>query len=343
LSEHEDIYRRLVENSFAGIFIQQDGAIVYANVTAIRLIGAGSVDEVMAKPVLSFVHPDYRTLAGQRMASATREDQPITRLKYVSIHGSAIDVDAASGPFVWKNKPAIHVMFRDITERQRAEDALALATKKLIMLGSITRHDILNQLMILQGWLELSKEKVGDPAILEYILKEERAVNTIREQIEFTRNYENIGGQAPKWQVLSDTIRSAVNQLNSPGTDIDIAVNHIEVFADPILEKVFYNLMENSLRHGEHVTRMGFSVQESENGLTLTYCDNGAGISDEDKKILFQKGFGKHTGLGLFLSREILSITGMTIRETGVQGKGARFVITVPKGAYRFPEARSSP
>ncbi|HNQ30521.1 MAG TPA: sensor histidine kinase, partial [Methanolinea sp.] len=49
----------------------------------------------------------------------------------------------------------------------------------------------------------------------------------------------------------------------------------------------------------------------------------------------FEKGYGKGTGLGLFLSREILSITGMTIRETGIPGEGARFEIVVPKGMWR--------
>jgi signal transduction histidine kinase len=82
---------------------------------------------------------------------------------------------------------------------------------------------------------------------------------------------------------------------------------------------------------------MSFSSRESEAGLVLTYHDNGVGISADDKKKLFQKGFGKHTGLGLFLSREILAITGITITENGEPGKGVRFEITVPHGAYRFP------
>jgi signal transduction histidine kinase len=123
--------------------------------------------------------------------------------------------------------------------------------------------------------------------------------------------------------------------LNPPGVEINVAVEGLEIFADPIMEKVFYNLMENSLRHGEHVTRMEFSLRQTEGGLILAYRDNGVGITEEDKKKLFRKGFGKHTGLGLFLSREILSITGITITENGEPGKGVRFEITVPEGAYR--------
>lgn len=55
-----------------------------------------------------------------------------------------------------------------------------------------------------------------------------------------------------------------------------------------------------------------------------------------EKEKIFNQGYGKNTGLGLFLSREILALTGMTIRETGTPGKGARFEILVPIGAYRF-------
>ena len=74
----------------------------------------------------------------------------------------------------------------------------------------------------------------------------------------------------------------------------------------------------------------------SDKGSILTYADNGVGVTADDKKKLFVKGFGKHTGLGLFLSKEILSITGITITEKGKSGKGARFKITVPNGAWRL-------
>ncbi len=70
--------------------------------------------------------------------------------------------------------------------------------------------------------------------------------------------------------------------------------------------------------------------------MVVIYQDNGIGIPAEYKKAIFDRQFFKHTGFGLFLSRTILSITGMTIRETGEPGKGARFEITVQAGAFRF-------
>ena len=96
--------------------------------------------------------------------------------------------------------------------------------------------------------------------------------------------------------------------------------------------------MENSLRHGEHVTKISFTAMERDSGLLITYQDDGAGITAADKKRLFQKGFGKHTGLGLFLSREILAITGITIVENGEPGKGVQFELLVPPGGYRLSQ-----
>ena len=127
-------------------------------------------------------------------------------------------------------------------------------------------------------------------------------------------------------------------QLNLSGIAVENHLSGLEIFADPLIEKVFYNLVENSLRHGEHVTIIGFSFKENDNGLIISYRDNGVGINEADKEKLFRKGFGKHTGLGLFLSREILSITGITIQENGEPGKGVNFEISVPEDGYRIKD-----
>lgn len=167
--------------------------------------------------------------------------------------------------------------------------------------------------------------------------RENEAVDAIQRQIEFTRYYQDIGVEEPKWQNMETIVRNLTTELDLSGITVENHLSGLEVFADPLIEKVFYNLVENSLRHGEHVTTIAFLYTETGNGLTITYRDNGAGISEADRKKLFRKGFGKHTGLGLFLSREILSITGITIQENGELGKGVNFEILVPEGGYRVP------
>lgn len=223
------------------------------------------------------------------------------------------------------------------SELKASQQAFETANKKLNLLSSITRHDIFNQLTVLLGYLDLAKEQVKDPEVLGYMDKCETAANTIRRQIAFTKDYQDIGVQAPQWQDLTSCIETIRSTTPLPGIRLTAELGALEVYADPMLEKVIGNLIDNSIRHGEHVSLIRFSYQKpEENGLMIAYEDNGAGVADADKERIFQKGFGKNTGFGLFLSREILGITGLIIKENGRQGQGARFDISVPEGKYRF-------
>ena len=109
-----------------------------------------------------------------------------------------------------------------------------------------------------------------------------------------------------------------------------------EVFSDALIANVFYNLIDNAVTYGRKVTTIRFSVQESGDDHVILCEDDGEGVPAEKKERIFDFGFGKKAGLGLALSREILHITGIRIRETGEPGTGARFEIIVPKGAYRI-------
>jgi signal transduction histidine kinase len=154
--------------------------------------------------------------------------------------------------------------------------------------------------------------------------------------VEFTRFYQDIGVKAPEWQDLETVFSRARSQIALEGIAVESATGRYQVYADPLIEKVFYNMLENSLRHGEHVTSIRLSAQENTASLHVVYEDDGAGVPSEIKEKLFQRGFGKHTGLGLFLTREILAITGITVTENGEPGKGARFEIIVPAGGFRL-------
>jgi signal transduction histidine kinase len=225
----------------------------------------------------------------------------------------------------------------DIIERAKSDRALRAANQKLNILSSVTRHDILNKLMALLTFLDLSKEEAQtNPVMLEYTGKELEIATAIQRQIEFTRDYQDLGVKAPAWEDVAAIIRRAAESLKVKGLALDIAIRGLEVYADPLIEKVFYNLMENSIRHGGQVTTISVWYFNTDSGVVIVYADNGVGIPAQDKERIFLRGFGKHTGLGMFLSREILSITGLTIHEIGEPGKGARFEIAVPAEFCRF-------
>ncbi len=292
-----------------------------------------TLPELEGKRFLDFVHPDDLQKTLDAIGDLKSQHEVLNFTNRYRHH------DGTYRWIEWRSFPKgdrIFAAARDITDRRRAEEALQMALKKLNMLSSITRHDILNQITGLRVFLDLSREDLKGTPSAALIEKEDQAAEAIQRQIEFTKFYQDIGVNAPQWQDVAADIHAAVAQLNLSEIGINIAITGVEIFADPLIEKVFFNLMENSIRHGERVTRMEFSSRESENGLVLTYRDNGVGISADDKKKLFQKGFGKHIGLGLFLSREILSITGITIAENGVPGEGAQFEMTILAGGFRF-------
>lgn len=236
----------------------------------------------------------------------------------------------------YKNACHIEVVNRN-SELHASQRAFETANKKLNILSNITRHDIFNQLTVLLGYLDLARERITETEIINFIEKSEDAANIIRRQIAFTKDYQDIGVLAPQWQNISRYIETISSLTPLPDIRLIIELGTLEVYGDPMLEKVFGNLVDNSIRHGGHVSLIRFSYQKFPNNeLCIVYEDNGNGVPDEDKERIFQKGFGKNTGFGLFLSREILGITGLSIKENGTWGKGARFEITVPKSEFRF-------
>jgi PAS domain S-box-containing protein len=260
-----------------------------------------------------------------------------------------IPVEISSRLFELQGKPTVLAILRDITDRKATElamenysleltrfaEILQKTNDKLNLMNSITRHDILNQLTLILGYLELMKEQSQEPELQKYIEAELRAAQTIQKQIMFTKEYQDIGSQHPKWFNLNSVILSAATGLSLAPIRFSVDCNQFEILADPLLEKVFYTLLENAIRHGKKVTDIVFSCLEQENGLIVIYEDNGAGIPADHKKDIFNQKYFQHTGYGLFLSTTILNITGISIRECGEPGKGARFEILVPKGAYR--------
>ncbi len=223
---------------------------------------------------------------------------------------------------------------------RKSKQAIQIANRKLNLLSGLTRHDVVNQLTALSGYVELSADGVTDPKFQQIIKKEQMIIEMIQQQILFTREYENMGVNAPVWQALGTTAMNAAAGLDLSGIRLNVVSDNLEIYADPLLIKGFYNLMDNTLRYGENVTEITISYKENESGLVITYTDNGVGLDANARLHLFERGFGKQTGLGLFFTREVLAITGLSITETGTPGKGARFEITVPKGEYRITDKK---
>ncbi len=339
LKKSERIYRTVVEdqNELISRF-RPDGTQLFVNEAFCQYFKK-SREELIGKKFFPRIPAEDHRQVREHFASLKKENPSAIDTHRVIMPDGSLRWQRWSDRAIFDKRGSIveyQSVGQDITEQKRAEDALALACQKMNLLSSITRHDILNQLTVLSGYLALSEEFASDEKLLGFIKKEATATERINQQITFTKHYQDIGVQAPQWQNVHDTITAAATLLDLSSVTVQIPSSNIEIYADPLLGKVFYNLLENAVRHGHATSVVQFSFQETGDTLMIVCEDNGGGIDKETKKHLFKRGYGKNTGFGLFLIREILSITGITIDENGEHGKGARFEITVPNGTYRF-------
>jgi PAS domain S-box-containing protein len=226
---------------------------------------------------------------------------------------------------------------RTVTERDTTLNSLLKVNQKLNVLSQLTRQDLTTQIFIVNSFLEMAKKQAkGQDGIIKNIESGERAVRSIKEITEFTKDYQNMGEKPPKWQNVKLSFLFGLSHISIGEIRHSLETENLEIFADPLLEKAFQGLLENSVKHGGHVSEIRVSHTVTPDWVTVVFEDNGIGISAEKKERIFLRGEGARASVrGLFFVQEILSITGIIIRENGEPGKGARFEMTVPKGAWK--------
>jgi len=335
LIESEMKYRMLVENSHDIIYtINPDGIFTFVSPVWTTLLGH-PVSEVVGKPFQTFVHPLDISPYEAFLAEVVKTGKPRAGTVYRVFHADgSIRLHMSNISPVFDEQGALIFYIgtaQDITDVRQSENAIREANRKLNLLNSITRHDVANQLTVMQGYTQLAAQRKPEPAIADFLRKIDAAVNVIQRQIEFMRTYQDLGVKAPAWHRIDELVSAA----RIPDVTVTSACGTAEIFCDPMIGRVFFNLFDNAVRHGKTVTHITVQCEQVSEDLVITVEDNGTGIPPGEKQKIFDKGFGKHTGFGLFLVREILAITDITIHETGSPGKGARFEIKVPNKAYR--------
>ena len=362
LREHDERISLLLNSTAEAIYgLDMNGNCTFCNSACLRLLRYKHPDELLGKNMhwqIHAKHPDgtHFPIEDCRIFQAVNKGEG-THVEDEVLWRS----DGTSFPAEYWSHPQIHngkvvgavVTFLDITERKGLENevnytvqklknfsmSLAAANRKLTLLSSITRHDILNQLTVLMGYLSLLEIKQRDSTLKEYCIKSTTAAEKISTLIKFTKEYDEIEAHAPAWQgdccTLVDT--AAKETMLGQVKVINDLPAGLEIFADPLISKVFNNLMDNAVRYGEKITTIRFSVKESGDDQVIVCEDDGDGVVAEEKEKIFERGYKKkNEELGLFLSREILAITGIMIIENGTPDKGSRFEIRVPNGMYRF-------
>ncbi|OPY29198.1 MAG: sensory histidine kinase AtoS [Methanomassiliicoccales archaeon PtaU1.Bin030] len=339
LQDSENKYRTLIENVNVGIFrsdIKDKGRLVQANPAMCRILGYEDERAILeADPDEFYQDPQDRRAIIDELKKEGRIKDKKVRMRprsggtiIVSMTMTALYDEMGDISF-------IDGVIEDITEKEMKEEALRQANKKWNLLSSITRHDINNQAMVLDGYLTLAMERTTDAEVRKLLSKARSSVQSIERHVAFAKDYQDIGINAPRWFDLRESLINALIPLDKASLSVRLEVDDYTIFADPMIGKVFYNLAQNVVRHSKGSV-LEISTKEEDGSLVLSFQDNGVGIRDKSR--LFMRS-NSTSGFGLFLSKEILSITGVDIRETGEAGKGARFEIIFAEGQYRSPAA----
>lgn len=331
--------RGLMNQAIDAIFIIDAGSgrFTDANKKALGLIGR-PLEELRDMHFTDICPVEFHDQCKRHFSMVAKTGTGSFPMTVIDREGRYVSVISSSTLIEMGGRQHILAIFHDISEIQMAHDALQLANRKLNLLSDITRHDIRNKLTILGGYLELLRDKPREPDHTMYMKKVQEIVTTISENIEFTKLYQNLGMVAPDWQNVHDVFFHACARLDIRKIYVQSDTGDLQIFADPLLERAFFNIAENAITHGGNVTTIRISARKAhDGGMFVLVEDDGNGIPPSDKEKIFSKGFGKNTGLGLFLVREILSISGITICENGEYRKGARFEIFVPRGTFRYP------
>jgi PAS domain S-box-containing protein len=297
--------------------------------------------ELEADPLITIhlIHPDdvseFIEVNQKAVLSMTRfvwEGRMIVNGQTLWVRFESIPRIGTNGDKLWTG------VLIDITGRKLAEDTLIRVNQKLNVLSDLTRKDLSSQIFVLRSYVELAKKNAtGHVPVLEILQKIERVVKSINDISEISKDYQDMGTKPPSWQNVNMALLFGLSHISIGEIQHTLETENLEIFADPLLEKAFQGIFENSIAHGGQVSRIRISHTETPTGVVLCYEDDGVGISEEKKERIFLRGEGVRTAMrGLFFVREILDITNITIKETGEPGKGARFEMTVPKGGFRF-------
>ena len=331
VKEGEILQREMIDQLPVAVFMKsvKDGKYTFWNKAS---------EQIFNIPATEVIGRTDLELFSQKMASTIDKEDNEARLNQVSVSNKKI-ADKFRGQRI------IHIIIVPIFDSTNTlqyilgigEDVTEeTLTMKIDLLFSITRRDILDQLSSIVNYLERAQLKTSHEAIQTFFDKTLESVESIRNQMAFVRSLQEIGITSPIWQSVKKVFWEAVMLIPSSTIDIRAEMDDIELYADPLLPRVFYNLMVNSIKHGDHkLTKIRLYAQKSGESLLVIYEDNGKGIPLDEKEKIFEFGYGKGTGFGLFLIRELLGYTGITITETGEPGKGAKFEILVPKGKFR--------
>ena len=276
VSERKDAEKLILENQqrFAALFIGNPEATVYTD-PSFHIIDVNPrfaslfrylPSEVKGKHLTDVVVPE-RLVAESKMlerkaAKGHVSHNTIRKRK----DGSPVPVSVSVAPIFIQDKLAGYVsVYKDISEQTNAQKKLTMMNEKLQVVGGLTRHDIRNKLSAIVGNAYLARKETADNIrVQEYLREIEKAVQQSAAIFDFAKTYEMLGIEELTYADIEKTIKEAASLFSDlKGAKVVNDCHGLNLLADSLLQQLFYNLIDNSLKYGQEITRIRTHYEKS--------------------------------------------------------------------------------
>ena len=336
-------------NPEAIVFMDKNFRVTDINRSFTELFGF-TLENIKGQKIMDVIVPDGFEKESKTIEGLISKGPVTFSTKRKRRDGSIIDVSLSGGPLAVNGKiVGFFMVYVDISNLILVQNVLAnalskaeLLNEKIVVLGGFTRHDVRNKLGLISGNLYLARNKCKiEPNLEKYLSNIDDSVKNICDIFDFAKTYEMIGVEELVPVDIGKMVQNALSLFaDLKGVKIENKCTGFEVIADSLLTQVFYNLIDNSLKYGEKTSTISiFAERLSEGSVKLCFKDDGVGLDKNFREHLFERGFGKGTGFGLYLIRKVCEVYGWTVKENGQPGQGAQFEFIIPvEKVKRFAE-----
>jgi two-component system, sporulation sensor kinase A len=318
IQHRENIYRDIVEHSPDAVVIAKDERILFANDTAVKLIGASDKQEVIGKNTFDFLDTCYHDIVKQR-AKLVEGGVAVEFIeeKLLRKDGSKMEVEVKAIPAIYQNEPARHIIIRDITEKKRTQKLL-LQSEKLSVAGQLAAgiaHEIRNPLTSIKGFIQLmDADHTFNPNYLGIISSEVNRIELILSELLLLSKPQAMKFKKRELPNILEHVKALID-TQAILSNIEIAIHYLtdvpKVFCDENqLKQMFINFLKNSVEAMPGGGKIDIEVQKVDNDhLEIRMIDEGNGIPKEHLDRIGQPFFTTKengTGLGLMISMQIV-------------------------------------
>jgi PAS domain S-box-containing protein len=343
LQRSEDNYRNLVDEFPEAIVLAQGDRWIYANDAAVRLLGAGSREELLHRNLHDIIHPDFHDRIERRMQTVERGREHLEPMeeKFVHMNGEPIDVEVVCIPAVYEKVEVRCLLIRNSTERKRTQE-LIVHSEKLAVAGQFAAaiaHEIRNPLTAIKGFLQLLMRDVTDKSrFFDIIFSEMSRIEMITNELLILAKPQAVKFAKRDIRFLMQQVVSFMDaqaNMNNVLLQVDYGPSDLLVLCDENqLKQVFINFLKNAIEAMPDGGLMKIHMSRSVAGVsTVRFTDQGTGMPEEMLEKLGEPFYTTKetgTGLGLMVTKRIVQQHGGDVRFSSKVGEGTTVELTLP-------------